>query len=167
MLLLSPMAEDHLPAVQKYAADPSIGATSTVPDPYPPDGATTWYRFVLNRRIEGAAAVFAITESHEFRGVISINDINSGAGRAHLDYWIAVPYQRRGIATKAAALAMAYARTELKLRALLSSCLATNAASARVLERNGFAEYGRITAPQGKFAGQELRRFRCELVARA
>ena len=163
MLFLSPVAEHHLPAVQKYASDPGIGATSTVPYPYPDDGANAWYDIVLKRRAEGSAAVFAMTEDGEFRGVISINDIHVEAARAHLDYWIAVPYQRRGIATRAASLAVDYARNELKLQSLLSSCLTTNIASSRLLERNGFFEYGRLLVSQGKFAGQELRKFQCAL----
>lgn len=136
---------------------------SMVPSPYPHDGARAWYGVVIARMIEGRAAIFAITEEGEFRGVISINDIDREAGRAHLDYWVAVPWQGRGIAHRAAALAMDHARTALKLRALLSSCLTINHASARVLERNGFVEYGRVIVPAGKFAGKELRRFRVRL----
>ncbi|MET0330139.1 MAG: GNAT family N-acetyltransferase [Dyella sp.] len=164
MLLLSRMDERYLPMVQKYASDPCIGATSTVPFPYPKDGALSWYGTVINRQKDGSAAVFAVTEDREFRGVISINAIQREAGRAQLDYWIARPYQGRGIATQAAALAVDHAKTELKLQMLSSRCLTTNLASARVLERNGFAEYGRLIAQQGKFTGQELRGFRRRLV---
>lgn len=166
MLLLTPIAEHHLPDVQTYASDPAIGAMSTVPTPYPKDGAVTWYGHVVERVATGRTAVFAMTETRALRGVISINDIHSEAGWAHLDYWVAVPHQGQGVASRAASLAMDYARTELKLKVMLSSCLTANTASGRVLERNGFAEYGRLIAAQGKFAGQELRRFRCSLLAR-
>jgi hypothetical protein len=100
-----------------------------------------------------------LQQAENFQGVISINDVDNKVGRAHLDYWIAVPYQRRGRAIKAAALAMDYARTELKLRALLSSCLATNAVSARVLERNGFSSTVGRRAPRESLQGRKYAGF--------
>lgn len=138
---------------------------STVPSPYPRDGATTWYGLVLDRVSKGRAVVFAITEEGEFRGVIGVNDIDREISRAHLDYWVAAPYQGRGIATEAVALAMDHARGELQLQWLLSTCLTVHHASARVLERNGFVECARVIASQEKFAGNELRRFRVRLDA--
>ena len=167
MLLLAPIAEHHLADVQVYASNPSIGAMSTVPTPYPTDGAIRWYGHVLELVTMGRAMVYAITEDRSFRGVISINDINRDAGRAHVDYWVAAPYQGKGIASSAVAQVMDCVRSELKLSALLSSCLSANVASARVLERNGFTECGRSTISEGKFEGQELRRFFCRLVVSA
>ncbi|RUL70899.1 GNAT family N-acetyltransferase [Dyella choica] len=158
MLLLTPIAEHHLADVQVYASDPAIGATSTVPTPYPEDGAISWYSRMTNRISAGHAAVFAMVEDSAFRGVIGINDIDHETRRAHLDYWVAVAHQGRGIASRAVALALDYAATELKLKAMLSACLATNAASIRVLQRNGFIERSRTLIPEGKFQGQELLR---------
>lgn len=159
MLQLVPIAERHLADVQAYASDPSIGAMSTVPSPYPADGAIRWYDQVADRVAQGRAVVFAMTEEGAFGGVISINGIDGGTARAHVDYWVAVPHQGRGIASQAVALAMDYAGTALNLKALLSNCLTANVASARVLERNGFVERDRSVISQGRFKGQELRRF--------
>lgn len=163
MLLLTPITPEHLPDVQRHAAAPGIGATSYVPSPYPEDGAIAWHAVVASRIDEGRAQVFAITEDGDFRGVMSINDIDHSAGRAHLDYWVATPYQGRGIASRATALAMRLAGTELQLKAMLSTCLATNIASLRVLERNGFVAYSQALAPRGKFHGQELLHLRRRL----
>ena len=158
MILLTPITEAHLPEVQRFAADPAIGASSYVPSPYPADGAATWHAALTNRVAAGSAAVFAITEDDAFRGVAGLNDIDRAVGRAHLDYWVAVPYQRRGVASATIALAQQFASDRLGLKALLSTCLASNSASLHALERNGFVVYQRVPAPPGKFAGQELLR---------
>lgn len=159
MLQLEPIAEHHLDDVQRYASDPAIGAMSTVPSPYPADGAILWHSQVRDLVAKGQSMVFAMTEDEAFRGVISIGQIDRNKGRAHLDYWVALPYQRRGLASRAVALAMAKAVDTLQLNAMLSSCLVVNIASARVLERNGFCEHRRTLMTQGKFKGQELRHF--------
>jgi len=160
MIAITPITEAHLIHVQAHASHPNIGATSNVPSPFPDDGAAQWFKVISARVAAGQAQVFAATFDQAFCGVIALNAINREIGSAQLDYWIAVPFQRKGIATRAAALAVAQARASFNARELLSSCLTTNAASARVLERNGFVEYARQRIEAGKFQGHELRRFR-------
>jgi [ribosomal protein S5]-alanine N-acetyltransferase len=160
-LALTPVSEDHIADVQRYVSDPRIAALSNVPFPYPADGAALWYQNATERVARGSAAVFAVTEKQAFRGIVGINCIENRA--AQVDYWVAVPYQRRGIGSQAVALAVEYARTVLGLECLLSQCLTLNNASARVLQRNGFHETSRETIAEGKFAGQELRHFRRRL----
>lgn len=160
MIAITPIAEGHLIHVQTHASHPDIGATSNVPSPYPEGGAAQWFRAISARVAAGQAQVFAATFDQAFCGVVSLNAIDLESGSAQLDYWIAVPFQRKGIATQAAALAIAQARTSFNARELFSSCLTTNTASARVLERNGFIEHTRERIEAGKFHGQELRRFR-------
>ena len=163
MLSLAPIAEAHLAHVQAYAAHPDIGATSNVPSPFPENGASHWFGVVSARVAAGQSQVFAITLEHAFCGVVSLNGIDREIGSAQLDYWVAVPFQRKGIATRAAALAISHARSHVGVQELFSSCLASNNASARVLERNGFTEYDRIEIEAGKFQGHELRRFRLQV----
>ena len=160
LIAITPIAEAHLIHVQRHASHPDIGATSNVPSPFPEDGASQWFQTVSARVAAGQSQVFAASFDRAFCGVIALNAINRELGSAQLDYWIAVPFQRRGIATQAAALAISQARTSFNARVLLSSCLTMNTASARVLERNGFFEYARERIDGGKFHGHELRRFR-------
>lgn len=163
MLAITPIAEAHLADVQAYAAHPDIGATSNVPSPFPESGACRWFGAISARIAAGQSQVFAITFEHAFCGVVSLNDISPEAGSARLDYWVAVPFQRKGMATGATALAISHARFNLGTQELLSSCLASNKASARVLERNGFIEYAGAQVKSGKFRGHELRRFRLQV----
>ena len=160
MIAITPIAEAHLIHVQAHASHPDIGATSNVPSPFPEDGASRWFQVISARVAAGQSEVFAVNFNEVFCGVIALNAINREIGSAQLDYWIAVPFQRKGIATRAAALAIAQARASFNARELLSNCLAMNTASARVLERNGFVEHARERIEAGKFHGHELRRFR-------
>jgi len=90
--------------------------------------------------------------------------MNHVIGSAELDYWVAVPYQKKGIASEAAALTISHARLNLGIQCLFSSCLASNAGSIKVLARNGFVEFAQEKVKVGKFQGQELKRFRLHVV---
>jgi RimJ/RimL family protein N-acetyltransferase len=59
-------------------------------------------------------------------------------GIGELGYWIGRPYWGRGYATAGARLVLSFGFGELGLRSIRATCLTTNAASARVLEKLGF-----------------------------
>jgi len=158
-LSLTPICIEHLPFVQRYASDPKIGATSNVPVPFPDDGAKQWLRYVEEKIAAGSSRVFAIEDDGEFRGVVALNCIDGGRGEAQIDYWVAVPFQQRGVATEAIAKCIEYAISEHGIRRFSSGCLAVNEASARALLRNGFRELECEILNSGKFSGQEYRRF--------
>lgn len=163
MVSIEPIEPAHLPPLQKFAANPRIGATSNVLSPYPEDGALTWYKEVRNRIERHESCVFAIRDDRAVCGVVSLNSINRANRTAELDYWVAVEHQNKGIATQAARLATLHARNALGLTALYSSCLARNVASSRVLEKNGFEELEVTILDTGKFRGEPSRRFRLQL----
>jgi ribosomal-protein-alanine N-acetyltransferase len=160
MIEIIAIAKTHLPDVQRYASDPSIGATSNVPSPYPPDGATRWFLMVAGRIASGTSQVFAVTFAQKFCGGVTLNDIDRKTGTAQVDYWIAVPFQRKGIATRAVKLLISRAKSTLRLLEIRSFCLTTNTPSAKTLERNEFKEYERSTIASGKFHSCEIQRFR-------
>lgn len=137
--------------VQEYATDIRISETSNVPYPYPEDGAESWARMVINRREQGISIVFSVFQEEQFAGVMSINAINNENKTAELDYWIAVPFWHKGIATEAARLAIEYAFNELNLETLRSACLAKNKGSSKVLEKNGFIKTNEFVFQDGKF----------------
>jgi|GEM_PF-1099991 len=159
MITLIEIHEGHVPSVQQHASHPDIGRMSMVPSPYPADGAAAWFHDVQRRRTEGTCSVFAVMLDEAFCGVVSVNDIRPDRRFANIDYWIAVPFQGRGLATEAVGLALAHASSVLKMQAFLSVCLATNLASARVLLKSGFRERESRIAGSGRFEGQTLRRF--------
>jgi [ribosomal protein S5]-alanine N-acetyltransferase len=159
MINLAPITECHLPDVQIYAADPGISRMSKVPSPYPPDGAAEWFRGVAARRMAKTGEVFCVTHDEQFCGVISLNAAKADWSVAHVDYWIAVPFHGMGLGTTAVELTINHASSEIGVRQLLSTCLAANIASSRVLLKNGFQEREPLIAETGRFAGRVLRRF--------
>lgn len=155
MITLDPIAKSHLEYVQRYASDKRISDTCNVPHPYTKAMAGGWYAAVLERQRNGVSKVFAILDDGEFAGVISINNIDTHAKRAEVDYWVAVRYQGKGIATSAVKEAISYARDCLAVSEIFSGCLAKNASSLAVQRKNGFVEVKHIKLKDGKFAGED------------
>lgn len=95
-------------------------------------------------RAEGRAARFVLSlDDGSIAGVVNISNIVHGAFEsADLGYWIDATLNGRGIITKAVAHAVQFAHDELGLHRLQASTLLENAASQRVLARNGFEQIG-------------------------
>ena len=163
MITLEPIDLSHLPFLQQYAEHPQIGATSNVPFPYPEHAAIQRYGYISKKIETNASRVFAIKFENAFCGVMSLNNFDLANRTAGLDYWVAVEYQGKGIATQAVAAAVNRAKDTLDLEALYSSSLSRNLASARVLEKNGFKEYAQSVLDAGKFSGETVRKFKLEI----
>jgi RimJ/RimL family protein N-acetyltransferase len=96
---------------------------------------------------------------------MNLNRIDRDRGTAELDYWIAVPFWGRGIATAAVRLAVTLAFAGLRLQVVESVCLEENPASGRVLEKAGFTEVESGTHADrygSRFAKRSFRRFRLQ-----
>lgn len=124
--------------LQQYASDERVASTCNVPYPYPEDGAVRWIETAIRGWDSGTRHTFTIVNNGEFVGVVRLVRGDAVTGTAELDYFVAVPFWNRGIATEAARQAVEYAFRELGLSTLTSRCLVRNPASARVLEKNGF-----------------------------
>ena len=80
-------------------------------------------------------------------GAITLSNIRRGvAETGTLGYWIGQPYAGEGHGTAAVTAMTRYAVNHLKLHRLEASCLPTNAASRRVLEKSGFRREGEARA---------------------
>src|SRR5829696_8837983 len=132
--LLSPA---HADAVQRLASDPAIAATTRMPHPYPENGARDFIERQLAERAQGSAYTFAIMDRGEVVGVCGLEGIADGEAR-ELGYWVGRPFWGRGYATLAVKLVLEFAFQNLRLGRVYASVLETNAASRRVLEKNGF-----------------------------
>ena len=137
---LRPIELGDAAAVQQYAADPRIAATTGMPHPYPANGGEEFVKDRTQARAAGTCYAMAILVDGEFAGVMGLNEINRDNRSARLDYFVAVPFWGRGIATAAAEQALAVAFNELQLGMVYSGCLQSNAQSGRVLEKAGFQE---------------------------
>ena len=82
-------------------------------------------------------------DEERLMGAITLSNIRRGvAETGTLGYWIGQPYAGAGHATAAVQALARHAFDTLRLHRLEASCLPTNAASRRVLEKSGFRNEG-------------------------
>ncbi|HUS96161.1 MAG TPA: GNAT family protein [Hyphomicrobiaceae bacterium] len=76
-------------------------------------------------------------------GGVTLSNIRRGVTQAvSLGYWTGRPFVRQGHMTRAVSLVVGFAFDDLRLHRIEAACLPNNAASVRVLERNGFQREG-------------------------
>jgi [ribosomal protein S5]-alanine N-acetyltransferase len=79
----------------------------------------------------------------ELCGGVTLSNIRRRAAmHANLGYWMSVDGAGKGIMSEAVNMILPFVFTTLELRRLHAACLPDNAASRRVLEKNGFREEG-------------------------
>lgn len=116
--------------------------TANLPFPYTREHAVTWLDYVQSTQSEH---VFAILAGGRFSGVVGLVH-ESEHGRAELGYWLGEPFWNQQVMTAAAGLAVGYAFAMLNVNKVYARCFTLNAASRRVLEKNGFLQEGCLRA---------------------
>ena len=103
----------------------------------------------LARRLHegGCKAAWMAVAGQEVVGLCSYKSIPV-QGRAEIGYGIAESRRGRGYATAAVATLVQIARHEQSIRALVAEVSADNAASSRVVEKNGFSHIGFRNDPE-------------------
>lgn len=140
--LLRVWRQDDLEALLRHADDPQVprGLSDRFPHPYTrADGEA----FLAGRVVDFRHPVFAIEIDGEACGGIGARPhAGEKAHGAELGYWLGRRHWGRGHMTRVAAAYLAWVVPALGLRRVEANVLDTNPASARVLEKNGFAEEG-------------------------
>lgn len=147
------------PAVQRYASDERVARTTTIPEPYPKDGAAAFVKQTIEALEKRKGFFFAIVADGEMVGVVELGAIDLDIRSIQCEYAIASAHWGKGITTKAVALALSYAFLELGMETVRSACLSRNPASARVLQKNGFQETEGFVYNSSKFKGEAARQF--------
>jgi ribosomal-protein-alanine N-acetyltransferase len=108
------------------------------------EGQRAYLEDVLRQTDAGATLPHVILDDDgEIIGRITLSGISRGPFlSASLGYWVAEPATGRGLASAAVARMVKLAFDELGLHRVEAGTLVHNAASQRVLERNGFQRYG-------------------------
>jgi len=97
----------------------------------------------LERYKDGRTVPWLLVEGERVVGAITLQDLVPGPFRsASVGYWVAADAIGRGLATRAVEVVAEIADSELRLHRIEASCLTTNAASQRVLQRTGFNQIG-------------------------
>jgi RimJ/RimL family protein N-acetyltransferase len=112
------------------------------------------------------AASFSLFVEGRFAGIAAIDRIDWQAGSGHLCYWVGAPYWHRGVGSWAVGELVQWARQahhpQGRLSTLFANCLADNAASVRILCKNGFHEHSHFLGSGdhgGKFADRRWTRY--------
>jgi len=145
---LSSLSDGDKAAMVEFLSPKDVYLTTlNIPHPYSEESAEAWIavRKEHAQRV-GQEVSFAIRDAnHKMIGAIGADSHEPGAThRAEIGYWLAKPYWGRGIMTDVIAAYIEYAFGELQLSKLVAHVFEFNAASARVLEKNGFKLEGEL-----------------------
>lgn len=116
----------------------AIAMTATLPDPCTVEEAGKW---ILRRMRDSQGFAICRAGDGVFVGAIGFGEV---LDRIELGYGIGRPFWGNGFATEAVREAVRHAQT-VGVAALEACTFPSNPASARVLEKNGFKNMGRIT----------------------
>ncbi|WP_421183745.1 GNAT family N-acetyltransferase [Aeromonas dhakensis] len=142
-LQLRPLLACDEAEVVRYCSDAALARyTLNIPHLYPPEAARDWLAGCWRKAALGLGWSWALTlpagEGHApLVGVISLH------WNGELAWWVGVPWQNRGLATRAARLVKAFAFDRLQLPVLTARHMPDNHASGRVMAKLGMRYCGR------------------------
>ncbi|WP_310597779.1 GNAT family N-acetyltransferase [Aeromonas aquatica] len=144
-LVLRPLRPEDEADIARYCSDEALARyTLNIPHPYPPEAARDWLALSGRKAALGLGWTWALTldpadEPAPLIGVISLH------WNGELAWWVGLPWQNRGLATRAAALVRSFAFEAAKLPALTARHMPDNLASGRVMAKLGMHYGGRST----------------------
>ncbi len=135
-VVLRPLQAADDREIVRYCSDEALARyTLNIPHPYPPEGARDWLALSWRKAALGLGWSWAITLPEEqgaaLVGVISLH------WNGELAWWVGVPWQNRGLATRSAELVKGFAFDQLQLPALTARHMPDNLASGRVMAKLG------------------------------
>lgn len=162
LVLRAPQAEDA-DRITQFAGDLDVARmTTSMPHPFHRQHAESF--LARARALDPAREiVFAIElEDEGLVGVLGFHPakaLGPGAGGSshvapEIGYWLGRPYWGRGLASEAAAGALAWVKSAWRRRLVVSGHFADNPASGRVLEKAGFLYTGEIQPRHCNARGQ-------------
>lgn len=141
-LRLRPLRPSDAGLVALYASDARVARmTAEIPHPYPPGAAEAFIERVRSPRSRETVWAMDTGDDDEngLVGIISVRRRDAGVGE--LGYWVAPAFWGTGYASEAVEAVARWA-TEAGLQTLVAEVVQDNAASAKVLVRDGFAYVG-------------------------
>lgn len=147
------LGEAHARALLRLARDPELGLTSSVPADCGPAHVAAWIR--ENDADPRTCLTFAILDRGVVAGAVTLKGLNAPDSSGELAFWVGREHRGKGLARKAAALALDHAFDRLLLDYVHAHCLRDgNPASRRTLESIGFTpDKARADLPvEGRFA---------------
>lgn len=142
-LVLRPLQPEDEADIARYCADEALARyTLNIPHPYPAEAARDWLALSGRKAALGLGWSWALSlpedaEPAPLLGVISLH------WNGELAWWVGVPWQNLGLATRAATLVRSFAFEVAKLPALTARHMPDNLASGRVMAKLGMHYGGR------------------------
>jgi ribosomal-protein-serine acetyltransferase len=129
--LLCDQIESHRAFLERYSpwVDAVVDQTT----------AGDFLRAAARRVMDGTGVLCGIFDPSGLRGGVHLEGIDSVAGRAEMDYWLAEDATGRGFATQALSALLDYAVTERGLHRIEMRVCVENTAHRSVAERLGFS----------------------------
>lgn len=155
-LRLRPPTAGDAPALAALAGDWEVArSTAFLPHPYAEADARDFIAAAAARRAACREAIFVLERRAEGDVIGAVGVATEGSG-GEIGYWIGRPFWGRGYATEAVSGVLGLAFDGLGVERVAAAVMADNAASARVLEKAGFARLGERTGVcgQGRCAGR-------------
>jgi len=141
-LVLRAFEPADAPRLQQLAGEREVALNKmNNPHPYPAGAAEDWINSQDEKREQGNVN-FAI-EDGQLVGGIGLRT-QRAFERAEIGYWIGKPFWGRGYATEATGAIIRFGFEELKLNRIYAGCFSRNAASARVMMKNGMTYEGTL-----------------------
>lgn len=125
--------------------------------PFTTDDVSAYIRAGLERFAANNGFRAGLWFSQRLAGCLSLHTIEWADGKASLGYWLAAPFERRGLVTKAGRVVINYAFFELGLERLEILSASDNIRSRQVAVRLGFQQEGilrRSWRRHGQFVDQ-------------
>ncbi len=137
-LLLRPLTLEDAPAIHEIVADPAVALmTAKIPHPYPADGAVEYIGWLLDNPTPDFVnlAIVRSGEPHPVGMVAYALKLPT----AELSYIVGKRWWGQGIGTGAARMMVDHVFASCEVDSVTGLVMTDNAASARVLEKLGFA----------------------------
>jgi RimJ/RimL family protein N-acetyltransferase len=146
------LGDVHADAILRLASDPELSWTSSVPAVCEASHVAGWIRD--NAAMPKTGLTFAILDQGVVVGAVTLKRLDAADNSGELAFWVGREHRGRGLARKAAELALDYASNVLRLDYVHAHCLRdSNPASRKTLEAVGFtADRSRTDMPvEGRF----------------
>lgn len=143
----------HAEAILRVASDPELSWTSSVPVACDATHVAAWID--ENDATPRGCTTFAIVDQGVVAGAVTLKRLDAPDRSGELSFWVGREHRGKGLARKAAVLAVDYAFDLLRLAYVHAHCLRDgNPASRKTLEAVGFtADPSRSDLPvEGRFA---------------
>jgi len=142
-LKLRPLEDADAEKLFPYVSDPALPARATGRQPGTSAAPRPWIASTTTAGEAGTDMVWAIEHEGAPIGCIGLHDITWAVQAVRLDhgdlgYWMARPFQGKGLATEAVRNVTRWTFETLGLHKILVSCFDENMASRRVIEKCGF-----------------------------